>query len=87
LTASSYFDRRPSDVFYALFYLGLFAEARGEATKAEHYMLQAVATPYAVGTLGRGDYMSTVARVRYVRSEICVCRVDVRVVQYAQAFS
>jgi hypothetical protein len=56
--------RRPSDVFYALFYLGLFAEARGEATKSKHYMLQAVAAPYAVGTLGRGDYMTTVARVR-----------------------
>ena len=63
--------RRPSDVFYALFYLGLFAEARGEATKAEHYMLQAVAAPYAVGTLGRGDYMTTVARVRAV-IRVCV---------------
>jgi hypothetical protein len=56
--------RRPSDVFYALFYLGLFAEARGETTKAEHYMRQAVAAPYAAGTMGRGDYMTTVARVR-----------------------
>jgi rRNA pseudouridine-1189 N-methylase Emg1 (Nep1/Mra1 family) len=74
--------RRPSDVFYALFYLGLFAEARGEATKAKHYMLQAVAAPYAVGTLGRGDYMTTVARVRaehvscvayYYSSMVCVC--------------
>lgn len=62
--------RRPSDAFYALFYLGLFAEARGESTKAEYYMLQAVAAPYAVGTLGRGDYMTTVARVR---AEIRVC--------------
>ena len=51
-----------ADEFYALFYLGLFCEARGETTKAASYMIQATSTRYANGA-GRGDYMTAVARV------------------------
>lgn len=51
-----------ADEFYALFYLGLFAESRGEITKASHYMKQAVQTEYAKDR-GRGDYMTSCARV------------------------
>jgi tetratricopeptide (TPR) repeat protein len=54
--------RSIADEFYALFYLGLFCEARGEMTKAATYMRQAVRTNYA-RTIGRGDYMTSVARV------------------------
>lgn len=48
------------DEFYALFYLGLFCEARGEASKAEAYLRQAVQTRY--GQLSN-DYMAACAKV------------------------
>ena len=49
--------------FYALFYLGLYCEAcRGETSKAENYMRQAVATSYAKGS-GSADYMVACAQV------------------------
>lgn len=58
------------DEFYALFYLALFAEARGEWIKAEGYLRQAIQTKYAIdseemATTGRGrsDYMVTTAKV------------------------
>ena len=51
-----------ADAFYALFYLGLYCEARGETSKAALYMSQAAATEYATG-VGRGDYMTACARV------------------------
>ena len=51
-----------ADEFYALFYLGLYCEARGETSKAALYMPQAAATEYATGA-GRGDYMTTCARI------------------------
>jgi len=50
-----------ADEFYSLFYLGLFCEARGEPGKAASYLRQAVRTRYA--TTGRGDYMTTFARI------------------------
>jgi hypothetical protein len=53
---------RLSDDFYALFYLGLYCEARGEITKASEYMKQAVRTEYAT-SFGEKDYMTAVARV------------------------
>ena len=59
---------RLSDEFYALFYLGLYCEARGETTKASEYMSQAVRSEYA-NSIGRGDYMTAVARVR----RYCAC--------------
>lgn len=52
------------DEFYALFYLGLFAEVRGEPEKAQAYMRRAVQTEYA-NWIGRGDYMTACARVSY----------------------
>lgn len=65
--------RSAADGFYALFYLGLFAEARDEPVKAEGYLRRAVHTPYHHAQQrrregGRGDYMTDVARVR-----VCVC--------------
>ncbi|CAB9505107.1 Inherit from NOG: expressed protein [Seminavis robusta] len=51
-----------ADEFYALFYLGLFCESRGETAKAANYMKQAVKTDYATNR-GRGDYMTSCARV------------------------
>ena len=51
-----------ADAFYALFYLGLYCEARGEASKAALYMQQATATEYAT-SVGQGDYMTACARV------------------------
>lgn len=51
-----------ADEFYALFYLGLYCEIRGETAKAASYVSAAVATPYATG-VGRGDYMTDCARV------------------------
>ena len=48
--------------FYSLFYLGLFAESRGETSKAANYMKAAVKSSYATGA-GSGDYMTSVARV------------------------
>ena len=62
--------RRASDEFYALLYLGLFAEVRQEPTKAQHYFQQALQTEYATTTTGRSDYMTDVARVR---TYVCVC--------------
>lgn len=50
------------DEFYALFYLGLFCESRGETSKAENYMRSAVKTNYAKG-VGVSDYMTGCARV------------------------
>lgn len=49
-----------SAAFYALLYLGLYAEARGEGDKARNYIQASVATPY--GKAGR-DYMASLARV------------------------
>jgi hypothetical protein len=51
-----------TDEFYSLFYLGLFAEVRGEPEKAQAYMKRAVQTEYA-NFMGRGDYMTACARV------------------------
>ncbi|GFH61724.1 hypothetical protein CTEN210_18200 [Chaetoceros tenuissimus] len=53
-------EGNPSDLFYALFYLGLYCESIGEISKAEHYMKEAVKSEYANG---RGDYMTSCARV------------------------
>lgn len=64
LAKAGHLTGRASDEFYALLYLGLYAEARQDATKAENYMRQAVHTEYAQ-TVGRRDYMTDVARVRY----------------------
>jgi tetratricopeptide (TPR) repeat protein len=49
-----------AEEFYALFYLGLFCESRGETSKAESYMKAAAATDYSNGS---GDYMTDCARV------------------------
>jgi hypothetical protein len=57
---------RLSDEFYALFYLALFNEARGNNDKSLHYMRQALHTTYAQANNNsgdRGDYMVAVARV------------------------
>lgn len=65
---------KPSDEFYALFYLALYNEARsvddkvdGHENKASHYMRQALQTQYAkangLGNPERSDYMVAVARV------------------------
>jgi hypothetical protein len=51
-----------SEAFYALYYLGLFCESRGETGKAESYMKAAVGTQYATG-VGSGDYMTSCARI------------------------
>jgi hypothetical protein len=51
---------RSADEFYALFYLGLYCEARGEPTKAEAYMRKASQTQYAQFS---GDYMASCAKV------------------------
>jgi hypothetical protein len=65
---------RPSDEFYALFYLGLYCEAHGENTKASLYMRQAVHTEYANSSTDRsGDYMTAVARVRERRELYSSC--------------
>jgi hypothetical protein len=50
-----------ADEFYALFYLGLYCEARSETAKAASYMGQAVQTKYA--TTSSRDYMIACARV------------------------
>lgn len=55
-------DSNISDEFYSLFYLGLYCEIRGEASKAEMYMKMAERSKYATG-VGSGDYMSACARV------------------------
>lgn len=55
-------EGKESDEFYALFYLGLYCESRGESGKAASYMKSAVATKYAQST-GYGDYMTACARV------------------------
>jgi hypothetical protein len=52
----------PGEEFYALLYLGLFNEARGENGKAENYMRSAVQSKYAK-VLGSQDYMVDVAKV------------------------
>lgn len=62
LAEAGHASGKPSDEFYALLYLGLFAEARRDNTKAENYLRQAVHTEYAT-SLGRRDYMTDVARV------------------------
>ena len=49
--------------FYALLYLGLYAEARDEADKARNYIHASVATPY--GNANR-DYMAGLARVHLI---------------------
>mmetsp|Transcript_40628 Transcript_40628/g.84565 ORF Transcript_40628/g.84565 Transcript_40628/m.84565 type:complete len:230 (+) Transcript_40628:91-780(+) len=62
LAAAGHSTGKPSDEFYSLFYLGLFAEARQERSKAEQYLRQSVHTQYALGS-GSADYMTDVARV------------------------
>lgn len=52
----------PGEEFYALLYLGLFSEVRGETSKAENYMRSAVKTRYAKA-VGSQDYMVDVAKV------------------------
>jgi len=51
-----------SDEFYANFYLGLYAEANGELSKASHYMSAAASSRYAKG-VGSADYMTSCAKV------------------------
>lgn len=51
-----------SELFYSLFYLGLYCEIRGEDGKAANYMKAAATSPYATG-FGSGDYMSAVAKI------------------------
>lgn len=53
-----------SDVFYGLFYLGLYNEARQENSKAAGYMKQALQTQYA---LTSNDYMVACAQVHSQR--------------------
>ena len=54
--------RSIDDMFYSLFYLGLFCESRGETGKAENYMRNAAKSDYAT-RFGTRDYMTAVARV------------------------
>lgn len=54
--------RSPGEEFYALLYLGLFNEARGEDMKAENYMRSAVKSKYAK-VVDSQDYMVDVAKV------------------------
>lgn len=61
-----------SDEFYALFYLGLYCEGRGETSKAENYMRQSLKTQYARS--GRRDYMVSVAKVSYASEHIIKMR-------------
>lgn len=49
-----------SDEFYSLYYLGLYCEAKGEASKAEMYLLQSIKTDYGRGS---NDYMTSCAKV------------------------
>lgn len=49
-----------SDQFYASLYLGLFAEAKGQADKARVWIERAASNPYARNS---GDYMADLARV------------------------
>jgi hypothetical protein len=51
--------------FYIDLYLALYAECKGEADKAKHYISAAVASPY-VAASSSGDYMGAVARVHQV---------------------
>ncbi|GAX11833.1 hypothetical protein FisN_20Lh112 [Fistulifera solaris] len=62
LALAGHQSERLSDEFYALFYLGLYCEVRGEITKASEYMKQALQTEYAT-SVGEKDYMTSVARV------------------------
>lgn len=55
-------DGSASDLFYSLFYLGLYCEIRGEESKAASYMRSAAQSSYATG-FGSRDYMSSVAKV------------------------
>ena len=58
-----------SDEFYALFYLALYCESKGEDTKAEYYMKDAVSSEYAKKS---SDYMVSVAKVHcHVRAWDC----------------
>ena len=57
-----FFSASPGEEFYALLYLGLFSEARGENAKAESYLRSAVQTKYAK-VVGDKDYMVDVAKV------------------------
>lgn len=59
-------NKRPTEEFYSLFYLGLFNEARGETSKAESYMKAAVKSTYAKA-VGSRDYMVDCAKVRQYR--------------------
>lgn len=54
------------DEFYALMYLGLFCECRGETDKAASYMKHATKTEYASGR-GSRDYMVSLAKVHCQR--------------------
>jgi len=62
LASAGHRSQSAADEFYSLFYLALFNEARGDASKASHYMRSAVGTKYATG-FGSADYMTAVAAV------------------------
>lgn len=61
-TLPSFLWSSPAEEFYALFYLGLFSEARAETMKAESYIKSATRTRYAKA-VGSQDYMVDVAKV------------------------
>ena len=49
--------------FYCELYLGLLAEAQGDAPRARDHLVRAAASPYAAS----GDYMAALARVQCLR--------------------
>ncbi|CAI5464371.1 unnamed protein product [Closterium sp. Yama58-4] len=51
---------RPSALFYANLYVGLFHESEGDQDQSRHYILEAAQSPYG---LRSGDYMAALARV------------------------
>ena len=55
-----------ADEFYSLLYLGLYCEVRGEVAKASNYLQQSLRTSYVMTSRGSTDYMTDVARVRFV---------------------
>ncbi|CAI5464566.1 unnamed protein product [Closterium sp. Yama58-4] len=51
---------RPSALFYANLYVGLFHESEGDQDQSRRYILEAAQSPYG---LRSGDYMAALARV------------------------
>ncbi|CAI7850827.1 unnamed protein product [Closterium sp. NIES-54] len=51
---------RPSALFYANLYVGLFYESEGDQDQSRRYILEAAQSPYG---LRSGDYMAALARV------------------------